>query len=300
MRSTWPTSGSTCRRPGPTSSRTSTLSGGCPIAPANTHKWQAAVRVVAGSPGMTGAAHLVSAAAFRAGAGYVTLSSPGIESDPLAPTEVVGRPLPDEGVGRARPRRCRALRRAGRRARAGHGRHGGRRRAGRGRRLARSRRGRRRRPDRPGGRGAGRRRPGHTVLTPHDGEFARLAGGPPAPDRFAAVRELAAATGAVVLLKGSDDRRGRPRRRGAGVHHRGRPLATAGTGDVLSGIIGALLARWRATGPSRGRRGLPPRTGRSRRLRAAAWSPVTCSTGSRSSSTCCRSDSCPATCPPVT
>ena len=61
------------------------------------HKWQAAVRVVAGSPGMTGAAHLTSAAAFRAGAGYVTLSSPGVDHDPMAPIEVVGRPLPAAG-----------------------------------------------------------------------------------------------------------------------------------------------------------------------------------------------------------
>lgn len=67
-----------------------------PRAPA-AHKWQGAVRIVAGSPGMTGAAHLAARAALRAGAGYVTLSSPGVDDDPRAPTEVVGRPLPDEG-----------------------------------------------------------------------------------------------------------------------------------------------------------------------------------------------------------
>ena len=41
-----------------------------------------------------------------------------------------------------------------------------------------------------------------TVLTPHDGEFRSLTGAMPSLDRFAAVRELAASTGAVVLLKG--------------------------------------------------------------------------------------------------
>ena len=40
------------------------------------------------------------------------------------------------------------------------------------------------------------------VLTPHEGEFAALTGGPPDVDRFASVRALAAQTGAVVLLKG--------------------------------------------------------------------------------------------------
>ena len=83
------------------------------------HKWQAAVRVVAGSPGMTGAAHLTSAAAFRAGAGYVTLSSPGVDHDPMAPTEVVGRPLPAAGWAEAVLERRGPVRRAGGRARVG-------------------------------------------------------------------------------------------------------------------------------------------------------------------------------------
>ena len=81
------------------------------------------------------------------------------------------------------------------------------------------------------------------VLTPHDGEYARLLGGPPGPDRIAAARRLAAASGAVALLKGPTtavaDPSGRVLLATAGTPS----LATAGTGDVLSGVIGALLAR---------------------------------------------------------
>ncbi|HVT42435.1 MAG TPA: NAD(P)H-hydrate dehydratase, partial [Acidimicrobiales bacterium] len=87
-----------------------------------------------------------------------------------------------------------------------------------------------------------------SILTPHDGEYARLAGSPPGPDRFEAARRLAAATGAVVLLKGPltavaapDAGAGAPDvlLAGAGVPS----LATAGSGDVLSGIIAAFCAR---------------------------------------------------------
>ena len=84
---------------------------------------------------------------------------------------------------------------------------------------------------------------GPVVLTPHDGEYARLAGEPPGPDRVAAARRLAARTGAVVLLKGSLTAVGVPDGR-ALLAAAGSPrLATAGTGDVLSGMVGALLAR---------------------------------------------------------
>ena len=60
----------------------------------DTHKWHAAVWVVAGSSGMTGAARLVTAAALRAGAGYVRLSTPSGGHDPGIPTEVVSYAVP--------------------------------------------------------------------------------------------------------------------------------------------------------------------------------------------------------------
>jgi NAD(P)H-hydrate epimerase len=80
------------------------------------------------------------------------------------------------------------------------------------------------------------------ILTPHDGEFARLAGGAPGADRMAAARQLAAEAGAVVLLKGATtvvaDPDGEVLLTTAGDAR----LATAGTGDVLSGVIGAFVA----------------------------------------------------------
>ena len=81
-----------------------------------------------------------------------------------------------------------------------------------------------------------------TVLTPHDGEYTRLAGESPGPDRFAAVRRLAAATGAVVVLKGPTTLIADPGGAVRAVTNGDERLATAGSGDVLSGIIGAFLA----------------------------------------------------------
>ncbi|MGV0834236.1 NAD(P)H-hydrate dehydratase [Mycolicibacterium thermoresistibile] len=81
-----------------------------------------------------------------------------------------------------------------------------------------------------------------TVLTPHAGEFARLAGGPPGVDRVAAVRRLADGLGATVLLKGNVTVIAEP---GGPVYLNPAGAswaATAGSGDVLSGMIGALLA----------------------------------------------------------
>ncbi|BBZ10332.1 NAD(P)H-hydrate dehydratase [Mycobacterium branderi] len=81
-----------------------------------------------------------------------------------------------------------------------------------------------------------------TVLTPHAGEFARLAGAPPGDDRIGATRKLADAFGATVLLKGNvtviAEPDGPVYLNPAGQSW----AATAGSGDVLSGMIGALLA----------------------------------------------------------
>src|SRR4051794_6910446 len=61
------------------------------------HKYEAAVLVVAGSPGMTGAARLTSSAVLRSGSGYCRLAVPGGDVAAIAPTEVVAVPLPAEG-----------------------------------------------------------------------------------------------------------------------------------------------------------------------------------------------------------
>lgn len=219
-----------------------------PPRPPEGHKWQTAVGVVAGSPGMTGAPWMLSRAAMRAGAGYARLGIPGVEPGDagLPPGEAVGVPVPpDRWAGAVE--RCRAVV-------VGPG-------------LGR--------PDEPGpdtpvGRllvDAGdlpavvdadglnalgsfdavaavtARRSAPVVLTPHAGEWARLAGAPPGADRIAEVRDAARRSGAVVLLKGSVTVVAAPDGRVL-VGGSGSPrLATAGTGDVLSGVIGAFLAR---------------------------------------------------------
>jgi hydroxyethylthiazole kinase-like uncharacterized protein yjeF len=86
-----------------------------------------------------------------------------------------------------------------------------------------------------------RRRSAPTVLTPHDREFARIAG-EVGPDRIAAARRAASDLGAVLLLKGNATIVADPDGT-AYVNPTGTPwLATAGSGDVLSGLGGALLA----------------------------------------------------------
>ena len=81
-----------------------------------------------------------------------------------------------------------------------------------------------------------------TVLTPHAGEFARLAGAPPGNDRISATRKLADAFGATVLLKGNVTVIAEPDGP-VFLNPAGQSwAATAGSGDVLSGMIGALLA----------------------------------------------------------
>jgi len=80
------------------------------------------------------------------------------------------------------------------------------------------------------------------VVTPHDREFARIAGGVPGADRVESALRLAAKMRATVLLKGDRTVVASPDGT-TWVNPTGAPaLATGGTGDVLAGLLGSLLA----------------------------------------------------------
>jgi hydroxyethylthiazole kinase-like uncharacterized protein yjeF len=86
------------------------------------------------------------------------------------------------------------------------------------------------------------RRDAPCVLTPHDREYARVCGSLPGTDRVAAALYLARGLDATVLLKGDRTVVAVPDGT-AWVNPTGSPvLATGGTGDVLSGLLGSLLA----------------------------------------------------------
>jgi hydroxyethylthiazole kinase-like uncharacterized protein yjeF len=88
-----------------------------------------------------------------------------------------------------------------------------------------------------------RRRTGNpTLLTPHDREFARVFPDSDLDDRLAAVRRAAKDSGATVLLKGHRTLIAEPGGQAAVNLSGSSWLATAGSGDVLSGLIGSLLA----------------------------------------------------------
>jgi hydroxyethylthiazole kinase-like uncharacterized protein yjeF len=88
--------------------------------------------------------------------------------------------------------------------------------------------------------------PAPRILTPHPGEMGRLCGISIADvqsDRLAHARALAAATGAIVVLKGARTVIAAPDGQAFVSPIACSALATAGSGDVLTGVTGALLAR---------------------------------------------------------
>jgi NAD(P)H-hydrate epimerase len=206
---------------------------------------------------MTGAAELSAHAAYRAGAGMVRLGVPGADPALLTAGEAVATALPADGWASAALEmvsRCHALVVG----------------PGLGRAVDTGPQVRRLVAEAPvpvvvdadglvalgtGAEIAGTVGPGpaadprdpdggvRCVLTPHDGEFTRLTGSAPGVDRIAAARGLAAATAAVVLLKGPTTVVAHPGGSALLITAGSPRLATAGTGDVLSGAIGAFVAR---------------------------------------------------------
>jgi NAD(P)H-hydrate epimerase len=196
------------------------------------HKWTHAIQVLAGSTLMPGAADLVVRGALAAGASMIRLSSRGdvaelvdlpaevVRSDdaviePRSRCVVAGPGIGTEGVAWLRERLADATMPVVLDA------------DGLDRSLIE----------------VATSKDGRWVLTPHEGEFARLTGEPVPANRLEAVRSLARETNCVVLLKGATtliaDPDGVVR-----VVRSGTPtLATAGSGDVLSGVIGATIAR---------------------------------------------------------
>ncbi len=218
-----------------------------PVRDRGAHKWHHSVRVVAGSPGMAGAASLVSASAMRAGAGIVHLSWRGDKDSVQPPTEVVGHVLPHEQWARyiasdIHRFTCLVL---------GPG-------LGRGDDVGVEVRAVLRECDVPtvvdgdglvaavdpsGGHSVFLGRTAPTVLTPHDGEFAMLGGDVHNLDRIAATCELATKTQCVVVRKGPTTIVSSPVGDVFLSTSGDERLATAGSGDVLAGVIGACIAR---------------------------------------------------------
>ncbi len=236
----------------------SDVSAWLPARPVAAHKWNAAVFALAGSPNMMGAAHLVAMAAMRTGAGIVHLATPetanwSAAGDSSLPTEIVRKPLPVQGSavhGWAADvldevERFQAIV-------IGPG-------LGRDDAIATETRRVISQTQIPmvidgdglycvgwGGEGARdiiRSRAAATIVTPHDGEYTMLLGDRPSPDRLASARRLAIDLNCVCLLKGPTTVVAEPSGEALVISNADQRLATAGSGDVLAGMIGALLAR---------------------------------------------------------
>ncbi len=209
------------------------------------------VLIVGGSRGLTGAPTLAALAAFRADAGYVAVAAPESTLPVLETTllEVVKRPLPEDSSGRLLPRSLDAILEAAEKADAvaigpGLGRSDGT------IALVRLLLEQLNLPvvvDADGLWGLepfARKAP--TVLTPHSGELAGLLGIEAREvdaHRLDAVRRATTRFGSVVLLKGADTLVAAPREGVLVAAYGTSTLATAGSGDVLTGIVAAFLSK---------------------------------------------------------
>ncbi|HTI34749.1 MAG TPA: NAD(P)H-hydrate dehydratase, partial [Miltoncostaea sp.] len=215
-----------------------------------------AVLVIGGATGLTGAPALAARATLRAGAGLTVVGAPAAVQPLIAGEllEVMVAPLPDGGAGHlTAPGAGEALAQASRVGAVALGPGLGRA-DGTGEAVAALLAGLEKplvldadglwhlhdAPERL------RERPAPTVITPHAGEAARLLGVERAAvegDRLASARELAERSGAVVVLKGAGTVVAAPGATPVVAEHGTSALATAGTGDVLTGVVAACLAK---------------------------------------------------------
>ncbi len=228
-----------------------------PQRPPDAHKGSCGrVLLLAGSPGLTGAAALASRAVLRSGAGVATLGvaeslNPVLE---VKLTEVMTLPLPEDPPGHL----CEACLRPVMAAMERHDVLA----LGPGLGTAEGTsslvRALLEGVEKPvvldadglnclnGDTGPLERREAPAVLTPHPGELARLMGSTVAEveeDRLAAASEAASRTGCVVVLKGAHTVIAGPEGR-IGINTSGHPgMATAGSGDVLTGCVSTFLAQ---------------------------------------------------------
>jgi hydroxyethylthiazole kinase-like uncharacterized protein yjeF len=222
----------------------------------NTTKFSSGHVVVAGGArGLTGAPVLAATAAMRTGAGYVTCCAPASQQPILAAhlLEVLTRALPEDDGAHVVAGAAQVLEVTERGGSVivgpGLGRTGGAQEFARS--IVRQSKvpvlldadGLNAHAERLGDlREAG----APVVLTPHEGELGRLLGRPSdeiKAHRLAFARQAAADAGAIVVLKGDDTIVARPDGFAAISPGATPALATAGTGDVLSGVIGAMLAK---------------------------------------------------------
>jgi NAD(P)H-hydrate epimerase len=214
------------------------------------------VLVIAGSEGMTGAAALAARGAGRSGAGLVTVACPESTNPALEALLAEAMTVPvaetaEHGLAPAARKRLLELAEARHAVVLGPGIGRGPETAALVRELA---------PEIPqplvldadglhaleGAPAILKGRRAVTIVTPHPGEAAYLLGGTAGEivaDRPAAARALAAATGAIVLLKGAGTVIAEPEGRLAVNPTGGPALGTGGTGDVLAGGTGALLGQ---------------------------------------------------------
>jgi hydroxyethylthiazole kinase-like uncharacterized protein yjeF len=196
------------------------------------HKYSRGSLTIVAGEAMTGAARLAARAARRAGAGLVTIACPDAASAAACRAGdpgviVVEAPVPEllgdlrrqtwlvgPGGGMRAPATAATILAAGRTLVA----------------------------DADALRGAPETLAGAALVTPHEGEFARLFG-PAGTDRLAAARAAASRLSGAVLLKGSDTVVAAPDGRAAITADAPPWLATAGTGDVLAGIAAAFVAQ---------------------------------------------------------